>query len=142
MSELADLYQQLILDHHRNPRNTGRIVDATHAGDANNPLCGDRLTLTLRVSEGRVLEARCDVKGCAICRASGSMLTEAVTGRAVAEIPPLVERFMASVAGTGAGDDAAVLGPLAALSHVRHFPSRARCATLSWETLRRLLGAA
>lgn len=146
MTDVGALYQELILDHHRNPRNAGRLSDATHAGDANNPLCGDRTSLTLRIEGGRVQGARCEVHGCAICRASSSMMTEAIIGKGVGEVSALVEQFLGMVAGTlGGADDGAeqgrdaLLGPLVAFGQVRHFPSRARCATLSWEVLRRAL---
>lgn len=146
MTDLAALYHDLILDHHRSPRNSGRLADATHAGDASNPLCGDRTRLTLRIEGGTVLDARCEVQGCAICRASSSMLTEAVIGRDVGEASALAEQFLGMIQGmVGGADDGAdqsrdaALGPLAAFGQVRHFPSRARCATLSWEVLQRTL---
>jgi len=146
MTDVGAFYQELILEHHRNPRNTGRLSDATHSGDANNPLCGDRTSLTLRLEDGRVQGARCEVQGCAICRASSSMMTEAIIGKSVGEASMLVEQFLGMIGGTlGETDDGsqqgrdALLGPLVAFGQVRHFPSRARCATLSWEVLRRAL---
>lgn len=142
MTDVGALYQELILDHHRNPRNAGRLSDATHTGDANNPLCGDRTSLTLRIEDGRVQGARCEVQGCALCRASSSMLTEAIIGKGVDEVSALVEEFMGMVGGADDGVQQgrdALLGPLVAFGQVRHFPSRARCATLSWEVLRRAL---
>jgi nitrogen fixation protein NifU and related proteins len=143
MTDVGALYQDLILEHHRNPRNTGKLPDATHSGDANNPLCGDRASLTLRVEAGKVTDARCDVLGCAICRASSSMLTEAIIGKSVDETLALTEQFLALVAGPDApdGDRGLTLGPLLAFARVREFPNRARCATLSWEALRSALSA-
>jgi nitrogen fixation protein NifU and related proteins len=137
MTDVGALYQELILEHHRNPRNTGKLAGATHSADANNPLCGDRTSVTLRVEGAKIIDARCEVLGCAICRASSSMLTEAVIGRDAASALTLTDQFLALVAGQ-VGDSAA-LGPLLAFSRVREFPGRARCATLSWEALRRAL---
>jgi nitrogen fixation NifU-like protein len=144
MTDAADWYRDVILDHDRHPRNTGRLSDATHVSEGNNPLCGDRLVLGLRVEAGRVSAARCDVQGCAICRASGSMLTEAVVGRGVDEVTALSRAFFAAVLGPAAAataGQASALGPLEALSEARRFPNRARCATLPWEALQRALGA-
>lgn len=147
MTDVSDLYQQLILDHHRNPRNAGRLDRATHAAELHNPLCGDRLTLTLEVSGGVVRSARCDVQGCALCRASGSLMTEAIIGRGGSELQALAARLSSAVAGTGPAAaspaaEAEGLGPLAALAHVRHFPSRTRCVTLPWEALKLAIGQA
>ena len=147
MSDLSQLYQEQILDHHRSPRNAGRLPDPTHSAEAHNPLCGDRVRLTLRVgalpqAALGVLEARCDAQGCALCRASGSMLTELVAGHSVAEVSAWLARFieLASAApGSETGQDAALLGAVAPLLEVRKFPSRRRCITLSWEALRAAL---
>lgn len=147
MSELTQLYQEQILDHHRSPRNAGRLPDPTHAAEAHNPLCGDRVRLTLRVgalphAALGVLEARCDAQGCALCRASGSMLTELVAGHSVAEVSVWLARFieLASAApGSETAEDAALVGAVAPLLEVRNFPSRRRCITLSWEALRNAL---
>lgn len=137
MSDVGALYQDLILEHHRNPRNTGRLPDATHSAEANNPLCGDRTSITLKAEGGRIIAARCDVLGCAICRASSSMLTEAITGKDIGDVLSLTDQFLALVAGQR--DDRLQLGPLLAFARVQEFPGRARCATLSWEALRRAL---
>lgn len=141
MSDLARLYQASILEHHKHPRGAGRLEEPTHTAAGHNPLCGDRLTITAQLAAGSVTAVRCDASGCAICRASGSMLTEAVTGRGVTEVCLLIDRFLAVLASTedGAGQAMADAewGPLAALLQVRHFPGRRGCATLSWETLRR-----
>jgi nitrogen fixation NifU-like protein len=145
MTDVGALYQDLILEHHRNPRNTGKLADATHAADASNPLCGDRTSLTLKVEGAKIIDARCHVLGCAICRASSSMLTEAVVGKQVADALSLTDQFLALVAGHAAAGGAvpprqdAELGPLLAFSRVREFPGRARCATLTWEALRQAL---
>ncbi|HEU4576799.1 MAG TPA: SUF system NifU family Fe-S cluster assembly protein [Polyangiaceae bacterium] len=152
MSDLSQLYQEQILDHHRAPRNAGRVSNPTHAAEAHNPLCGDRVRLSLRVGElpqaGRgVLEARCDAQGCALCRASGSMLTELVAGHSLQQVAAWLARFieLASAApGSEPGEDAqdaALLAAVAPLLEVRKFPSRRRCITLSWEALRTALAS-
>lgn len=137
MSDLAQLYQATILEHHKHPRGAGRLPDATHVAEGHNPLCGDRLTITARVAGGCVQAVCCDATACAICRASGSLLTEAVSGRSVAEVRLLIERLLGALAGDPAGE--AEWGSLAPLLHARHFPGRRRCVTLGWETLRRAL---
>lgn len=150
MSDLNQLYQEQILDHHRSPRNAGRLSDPTHSAEAHNPLCGDRVRLTLRVgalpqAALAVLEARCDAQGCALCRASGSMLTELVAGRSVVEVSAWLARFieLASAApDSELAQDAALLEAVAPLLEVRKFPSRRRCITLSWEALRAALAPA
>jgi nitrogen fixation NifU-like protein len=162
MSELGKLYPDILLDHHRAPRRAGRLATPTHAADGNNPLCGDRVAVTLELGQGRVLDIRCEVKGCAICRAAGSMMAEAVIGRELVEVNALLQRFMLAigaepsaatgVAGPGAAapaggevtesssqGDGAEWGPLAALLEARRFPNRRRCASLSWEVLERAL---
>jgi nitrogen fixation protein NifU and related proteins len=152
VSELGRLYQESILAHHRAPRYAGRLDQPTHAADGNNPLCGDRVGVTLIVADGQLLDVRCDVQGCAICRASGSMLAEAIIGRRLAEVKALLEGFLlalaaapplAAQAGAGpeppASHDEACWGPLAALLEARRFPNRRRCASLSWEVLQRAL---
>lgn len=141
MSDLAQLYQSTILEHHKHPRGAGRLADATHVAEGHNPLCGDRLTITARIADGRVQAVCCDATACAICRASGSLLTEAVAGRGLVEVGLLIERLLGALApdATGQGAGEAEWGPLAPLLHVRHFPGRQRCVTLGWETLRRAL---
>jgi nitrogen fixation protein NifU and related proteins len=155
VSDLGRLYQESIMAHHRAPRYAGRLDQPTHSADGNNPLCGDRVGVTLAVADGRLLDVRCDVKGCAICRASGSMMAEAIVGRGVTEVKALLESFLVALAaaptaasdvggaGSAAGptDDAARWGPLAALLEARRFANRRRCASLSWEVLERALSA-
>jgi nitrogen fixation protein NifU and related proteins len=141
VSDLGQLYQAAILDHHKRPRNAGRLVDATHTAEGHNPLCGDRLTLGLRLVEGVVLDVACEVSGCAICRASGSMLTEAIVGSSAGDVRLLAADFLSKMMGTSVAEGPAPGWPpaLDALLHVRHFPSRMRCATLAWDTLQRAL---
>lgn len=161
MSELGKLYPDVLLDHHRAPRRAGRLPTPTHAADGNNPLCGDRVAVTLEIGQGRVLDIGCEVKGCAICRAAGSMMAEAVVGRELGEVHALLRRFLLAIgsqpsADTGSGGaptpeatagseavaaDAAEWGQLAVLLEARRFPNRRRCASLSWEVLERALGS-
>lgn len=133
MTELADLYQDVILDHSRHPRNFGHPDDANREARGNNPLCGDRVTVYLHI-EGDVIEgASFDARGCAISLASASMMTEIVKGKTVAEARALFDRFHRLVtAGEGGGDG---LDELEALSGVRDFPTRIKCATLAWHAM-------
>ncbi len=133
MSDLADLYQDVILDHSRHPRNFGHPDDANREAQGNNPLCGDRVTVYLHI-DGEVIEgASFEARGCAISLASASMMTEMVKGRTVAEARDLFNRFHRLVtAEDGDGDG---LDELEALSGVREFPIRIKCATLPWHTM-------
>jgi nitrogen fixation NifU-like protein len=136
MSDLRDLYQEVILDHTKNPRNKGGLEHATHRAQGSNPLCGDQLALFLEVADGRVRDARFTGRGCAISTASASLLTEAVKGRSPAEAHALFERFHRAV--TTPPDepvDVSELGKLAVLAGVREFPMRVKCASLAWHTL-------
>ncbi len=141
MSDLRDLYQEVIFDHYRQPRNRGVLPHANHKAEGYNPLCGDRITLYLIVEDGVVKDARFEGAGCAIATASASMMTEALKGRTEAEADALFGRFHAMVmtpAGQPLPDDPA-LGKLATLSGVREFPARVKCATLAWHTLQAAL---
>lgn len=132
-AELTELYQEVILDHNRRPRNFGRLAAANRAASGDNPLCGDRIDLEVAVRDGRVEDIAFQGAGCAISTASASLMTEAVKGRSVAEAEALSERFRTLLTGEGpAGED---LGKLAALSGVRAYPMRVKCATLAWHTL-------
>jgi len=136
MSDLRDLYQEVILDHSKHPRNKGGLEHATHRAQGSNPLCGDQLALFLEVADGRVRDVRFSGRGCAISTASASLLTEAVKGRSVDEAHALFARFHDAV--TAAHDapvDLPALGKLAALAGVREFPMRVKCASLAWHTL-------
>lgn len=137
MSDLRDLYQEVIFDHYRRPRNRGVLPHANHKAEGFNPLCGDRITLYLRIEDGIVKEARFEGAGCAIATASASLMTEALKGRTEADAEALFGRFHEMVTtppGVKLADDAA-LGKLATLSGVREFPARVKCATLAWHTL-------
>ncbi len=139
--ELADLYRDVILDHNRKPRNFGPLEPADATVEGFNPLCGDRLTLRLRFEGDRVSEVRFEGKGCAISTASASLMTEAIKGRTRAEIGTLFERVHQLLTNDAAppADD---LGKLAALSGVREFPARVKCASLCWHTLVKALNPA
>ena len=140
MTTLTDLYQEVILDHNRSPRNFGTVVGATHSGIGHNPLCGDQLTLYVKVEQGVIREIGFQGKGCAISKASASLMTEAVKGRTTEEAEALFARFHDLL--TGPPDvraDAKSFGKLAVFSGVREFPVRVKCATLAWHTLRSAL---
>ena len=132
--DLKELYRDVILDHNRQPRNFGRLDgDARHA-DGYNPLCGDRVTVFVRLDGERIEDIRFEGRGCAISTASASLMTEAVKGRPRAEVRRLFDRVHALLTQPDAAPDAA-LGKLAALSGVREFPARVKCASLAWHTL-------
>ena len=140
MSALQDLYQDLILDHNAEPRNYGCLKDATHRAVGTNPLCGDTLTLDLTVQGNRIQAARFVGAGCAISRASASLMTVALEGLTLRAAQDLLTAFLEFVAGTSPGHQPTVtLGKLDAFAGVRAFPSRVKCATLAWHTLRAAL---
>jgi nitrogen fixation protein NifU and related proteins len=150
MSDLSKLYQETILDHHRAPRNAGRLPEPTHTAEAHNPLCGDRVHVSLLLgplpgaSELGVLDVRCDAQGCALCRASGSLLTELVRGHGLRQVAEWLRQFLELANGSTDLEpalDSVLLGSVAPLLEVRKFPSRRRCVSLSWEALRGALGA-
>lgn len=134
--ELSELYQQIILDHNRRPRNFGPLEDANRSAEGFNPLCGDHYTIRLKLEGDRIEAVRFEGAGCAISKASASLMTSAVEGKSAAEAAELVERFRSVV--TGPAPDAEVLkslGRLAALAGVRAFPARVKCASLAWHAL-------
>jgi len=135
MSDLDDLYQELILDHKRHPRNFRDMPDATRAVDGHNPLCGDQLRLFVKVANGRIEDVSFIGVGCAISMASASMLTEAVMGKTVQEAQRLFADMHDLLTRNPSGSDPAELGNLGALAGVHEYPMRVKCATLSWHTL-------
>ena len=136
MSDLAGLYQELILDHSRRPRNRGMIENASARAEGANPLCGDELTLYVDVADDVLREVRFEGHGCAISTASASLMSEAVRGKTTAEAHDLFKRFHQSlVSGPGTEVDVSGLGKLAALTGVRNYPMRVKCASLAWHTL-------
>ena len=131
--DLRGLYQEVILDHNKRPRNFGTLEGASQAA-GHNPMCGDRVSVYVRMSGERVEEARFVGTGCAISKASASLMTEAVTGRTTAEAHALFALFQDAVTGKVEPDDEA-LGKLVALTGVKEFPSRVKCAMLAWHAL-------
>jgi len=142
MSDLRDLYQDVILDHGKSPRNFGKIEGAQSA-HGHNPLCGDLVTVYVVVKDGVIEELKFEGSGCAISTASASMMTQALVGKPIEEVQVIFERYHAVV--TGRADDEHTvedLGKLAVFEGVAEFPLRVKCATLSWHTLRAALDEA
>ncbi|MDZ4314537.1 MAG: SUF system NifU family Fe-S cluster assembly protein [Azonexus sp.] len=133
-ADLRDLYQEVIVDHGRRPRNFGPLPDASHQAEGFNPLCGDRLTLRLKVVAGVIEEARFEGVGCAISTASASLMTEALKGLGASAAEALFAAFHAMLTGETLATPSS-LGKLEVLAGVREFPSRIKCATLAWHTL-------
>lgn len=138
MNDLRDLYQQVILDHNRSPRNFKTLEDANRRADGDNPICGDKFTLYLRVEDGVIDDIGFQGTGCAISKASASLLTTVVKGKTIEEADELFDRFHNMVTGNGEADRKA-LGKLAVFGGVREFPARVKCAVLAWHTLRAAL---
>ena len=132
--DLKDLYRDVILDHNKRPRNFGTLESNDARADGHNPLCGDRLTVSLRMNGERIEDIRFQGQGCAISTASASLMTEAVKGKDRAAVRTLFEQVHALLTREETVADAA-LGKLAALSGVREFPARVKCASLCWHTL-------
>ncbi len=130
---LRELYQEVILDHCRRPRNFGPCASANRTARGNNPLCGDRMTVHLSVADGVVADVSFEGNGCAISIASASLMTEAIKGRTADEVRALFDRFHHLVTVDDA--DAGTLDKLAVFAGVREFPVRVKCATLAWHTL-------
>ncbi|MFI5183634.1 MAG: Fe-S cluster assembly sulfur transfer protein SufU [Vicinamibacteria bacterium] len=137
--ELRELYQEVILDHGKRPRNLREIEGANHKADGYNPLCGDRATIYLSLEGDVVKDASFVGKGCSISTASASMMTEAVKGKTRAEAEALFERFHALVTGEAPKAGAPALGKLEVFSGVSEFPVRVKCASLPWHTLKAAL---
>jgi nitrogen fixation protein NifU and related proteins len=138
--DLKELYRDVILDHNRHPRNFGPLPGANHHAQGNNPLCGDRLSLAVRMNGERIEEIRFEGSGCAISTASASLMTEAVKGKDRTSARQLFDKMHALLTQPEAAPDAA-LGKLAALSGVREFPARVKCASLCWHTLNAALSS-
>ena len=140
MSDLNDLYQEVILDHNRRPRNFGQLPDATRTAKGYNPLCGDRLTLYLKLDGDRIDSVAFEGSGCAISKASASLMTDAIKGQSTSSAADLFERFHQMI--TTPIDqpvDEDSVGKLAVLAGVREFPARVKCASLAWHTLKAAL---
>lgn len=133
--ELRDLYQEVIFDHNRNPRNFRVMEDANRTVEGFNPLCGDRLTLFLNIKDGIIQDASFQGSGCAISTASVSLMTEIVKGKTEQEALDLFETFHKMTTGKGEDISMEAVGKLAVLAGVREYPARVKCATLAWHTL-------
>ncbi len=138
MSDLRELYQEVILDHNRHPRNYGPLEGENHTARGHNPLCGDIVVVHLKLEEDVVMDVTFEGNGCAISKASASVMTEALKGKTRAEAEAMYERFHALVTGAP-GADASELGKLAVFEGVKEFPIRVKCATLVWHTLQAAL---
>jgi nitrogen fixation NifU-like protein len=133
MDELRELYQEVILDHNKNPKNFREIAGATHSAEGYNPLCGDRVHLFLKVEDGRIADVGFTGSGCAISKASASVMTTEVKGKTVEESKALFKKFQNVI--TGGDAEVSKLGKLAVFAGVREFPVRVKCAALAWHTL-------
>jgi nitrogen fixation protein NifU and related proteins len=140
-SDLNDLYQETIIDHSKRPRNKGALGQATHRAEGYNPLCGDRVTIELKIEDGRIAGVSFEGAGCAISTASASLMTEALRSKTPEEAEQAFEKFHALLTEEPTEDKlpAADLGKLTVFSGVRQYPMRVKCATLAWHTLRAAL---
>ncbi len=139
MDELRDLYQEVIFDHNRQPRNFHKLPAANRHADGFNPLCGDQLTVYMKVNDAGVIEeVSFEGRGCAISTASASIMTETLRGKTEQEAQRLFDGFHRLVTGDG-GSNGSELGKLAVLGGVRDYPSRVKCATLAWHTVQAAL---
>ena len=136
MNDLREIYQEVILDHYRKPRNFSALEAANQEASGHNPLCGDRVSVFLEVDGDIVKDISFQGAGCAISTASASLMTEAVKGQSIEQVRALFEQFHEMMTGDG---ECADLGKLEALSGVRQIPIRVKCATLAWHTLKAAL---
>ena len=140
MSELSELYQQVILDHNKKPRNCHKLANANRTAEGYNPLCGDQLHVYLQLEDNQVKDISFEGSGCAIFKASASMMTQAVKGKTKSESEELFEEFHRLVTGDlDEETEDSHLGKLKIFAGVREFPVRVKCATLSWHTMRAAL---
>jgi len=136
MNELGDLYQEIILDHYKKPRNAGRLEEPSCSASGDNPLCGDKISVTVKTKGDTLEDLRWKGAGCAISTASASLMSEAVKGKSKAEIEALFTRFHDMVTGKGGSEG---LDKLEVFSGVSEFPVRVKCASLAWHTLKAAL---
>ena len=134
--EISDLYQEMIVDHSRRPRNFRRLEHATHQAEGFNPLCGDKVKVYVHPENDVLRDVSFEGEGCAISKASASLMTETLKGKSKSEAKQLFSRFRDLATGIGDGSD---LGKLAVFSGLRGFPTRVKCATLVWHTIRAAL---
>jgi len=135
MADLRDLYQDVILEHSKSPRNFRELSPADHTAEGYNPLCGDRFTVYLNMEGDSIRDVSFQGAGCAISKASASMMTQVLKGKTKAEAEKIFERFHGLVTGRAPAQDAEELGKLAVFSGVSEFPVRVKCATLAWHTV-------
>jgi nitrogen fixation NifU-like protein len=136
-ARLSALYQEVILDHYRRPRNRGTLDEPTGSASLRNPLCGDEVDVQVQLRDGRVADVKFGGRGCSISQASASMMTELVKGRTPDEVHALGERFAEMIRGSVEAAKDATLGQARALSGVSRFPTRVRCALIAWEAMER-----
>ena len=136
-ARLSALYQEVILDHYRRPRNRGTLAEPTGSASLRNPLCGDEVYVQVTVQDGRVADVKFGGRGCSISQASASMMTELVKGRTPDEVHALGERFAKMIRGDAEAAKDQALGQARALSGVSRFPTRVRCALIAWEAMER-----
>lgn len=135
-SNLDTLYRQVIMDHYKNPRNKGILQDGSLTVDMNNPTCGDRIHLTMKVGDGKVADAKFDGEGCSISMASASMMTQTIIGQDIETALKLSRVFSDMIQGKGLEEDSDLdLGDIEALQGVSKFPARIKCATLAWKAM-------
>lgn len=139
MFDLKQLYQDVIVDHNRSPRNFGKLDNADRLLEGYNPLCGDRLTLYVKLKDNTISDVRFDGAGCAISVASASLMTEAVKGKTLDEATKIFNDFHHLLTADDAAPDLDRFGKLAALAGVRDYPSRIKCASLCWHTLHAII---
>jgi nitrogen fixation NifU-like protein len=135
MYDLQELYQEMVMDHGRKPRNTGKLDDATESAEGFNPLCGDQISVYLKVEDDHIDDVKIEAAGCAISKASASMMTEAIKGKTVEDAEEIFEAFRFMLTHPEGGYDAEALGDLEVLSGVVQYPARIKCALLPWHTL-------
>lgn len=137
MDELRELYQQIILDHNKSPKNYGRIVNCSHASEGYNPLCGDRIKIYALVEDGVIQDIKFEGEGCAIAKASGSIMTALLKGKTIEEAEKLFKAFQDLITSEVDSEvDLEKLGKLAVFAGVREFPTRVKCAGLAWHTVK------
>ncbi|MBC8203260.1 MAG: SUF system NifU family Fe-S cluster assembly protein [Planctomycetes bacterium] len=133
MSDLRELYLEMVTDHAKNPRNRGKVEPCSHIGTGHNPLCGDKIVVTISIEHDLITDVKFDGEGCAISTASADLMAEVLVGKSLAETKNMFQEFHELITGDGAEAD--VPRKLAVFSGVREFPMRVKCATLAWHTL-------
>jgi len=135
MAGLSDLYQEILLEHNSKPRNFKKVVDASQTADGYSPLCGDQITLYLKVVDGVMDDVGFQGSGCAISRASASMMTQSINGQSLEKVQEIFEAFHYMITEPGGEIDLDTLGDLETLSGINEFPTRIKCAVLAWHTM-------